>query len=107
MLVPVLPGGGCGRMRAANRLMCNMQIQLNGTPTDIPDALSARELLDRLELAGRRVALEVNGEIVPRSTHSGYRFHSDDKVEIVHAIGGGKKASAEFRMLRSKLNTQH
>ncbi|MDE1983398.1 MAG: sulfur carrier protein ThiS [Gammaproteobacteria bacterium] len=66
-----------------------MQIQLNGTPTDIPDALSARELLDRLELAGQRVALEVNGEIVPRSTHSGYRFHSDDKVEIVHAIGGG------------------
>ena len=76
-------------MPAANRLTCKMQIQLNGTPTDIPAALSARELLDRLELAGRRVALEVNGEIVPRSTHPGYRFHPDAKVEIVHAIGGG------------------
>lgn len=76
-------------MQAAQRVTCNMQIQLNGTPTDIPDALSARELLDRLELAGRRVALEVNGEIVPRSTHPGYRFRPDDKVEIVHAIGGG------------------
>lgn len=76
-------------MQAAQRVTCNMQIQLNGTSIDIPDALSARELLDRLELAGRRVALEVNGEIVPRSTHPGYRFRPDDKVEIVHAIGGG------------------
>ncbi|MDE2461703.1 MAG: sulfur carrier protein ThiS [Gammaproteobacteria bacterium] len=66
-----------------------MQIQLNGTSTDIPDALSARELLDRLELAGKRVALEVNGEIVPRSCHADHRFRPDDKVEIVHAIGGG------------------
>lgn len=76
-------------MQPAQRLTYNMHIQLNGIPTDIPDVLSARELLDRLQLAGRRVALEVNGEIVPRSTHPGYRFHPDDKVEIVHAIGGG------------------
>lgn len=66
-----------------------MQIRLNGTLTDVPDALSAYQLLDRLELAGKRVALEVNGEIVPRSTHSEYRLHPNDRVEIVHAIGGG------------------
>lgn len=66
-----------------------MQIQLNGTPKDIPQTLSASELLVQLDLAGRRVALEVNGEIVPRSAHDEYHFQSDDKVEIVHAIGGG------------------
>ncbi|MGH8378499.1 MAG: sulfur carrier protein ThiS [Gammaproteobacteria bacterium] len=66
-----------------------MQIQLNGASTDIPDALTARELIGRLELTGKRVALEVNGEIVPRSSHTGYHFKPADKVEIVHAIGGG------------------
>ena len=66
-----------------------MQIRLNGVPTDIPVALSAQELLGRLELAGKRVAVEVNGEILPRSRHAEIRFQADDQVEIVHAIGGG------------------
>lgn len=66
-----------------------MQIQLNGTPTDIPDALTVRELMWRLDLVGKRIALEVNGEIVPRSAHAKYCFKPNDKVEIVHAIGGG------------------
>lgn len=66
-----------------------MQIQLNGVPTDIPAALSARELLGRPEFTGKRVAVEVNGEILPRSRHAEARFQPHDKVEIVHAIGGG------------------
>lgn len=66
-----------------------MRIHLNGTTSDIPDALTAGELLLRLGCAGQRVALEVNGEIVPRSLHADFRFNPDDKVEIVHAIGGG------------------
>ncbi|MGA9852103.1 MAG: sulfur carrier protein ThiS [Gammaproteobacteria bacterium] len=66
-----------------------MQIRLNGKATDIPPALTARELIGRLKLTGKRIALEVNGEIVPRSGHAEYRFKPDDKVEIVHAIGGG------------------
>ena len=66
-----------------------MHIQLNGTATDMPDALSARELVERLELGGKRIALEVNGEILPRSGYAQHRFKDGDKVEIVHAIGGG------------------
>ncbi|HET7921515.1 MAG TPA: sulfur carrier protein ThiS [Gammaproteobacteria bacterium] len=66
-----------------------MEILLNGTPTPVADSLTAAELLRQLALAGKRVALEVNGEIVPRSTHAGFRFSPDDRVEIVHAIGGG------------------
>ncbi len=66
-----------------------MQLQVNGTATDLPPGLTARELLERLELGGKRVALEVNGEIVPRSEHAARQLKDGDKVEIVHAIGGG------------------
>ncbi|MDE2090696.1 MAG: sulfur carrier protein ThiS [Gammaproteobacteria bacterium] len=66
-----------------------MQIIVNGRPTDVPETLTARELILQLELAGKRIALEVNGEIVPRSTYGKYRFESGDKIEVVHAIGGG------------------
>ncbi|HSC46975.1 MAG TPA: sulfur carrier protein ThiS [Gammaproteobacteria bacterium] len=66
-----------------------MHIQLNGTATDLPDALSARELVERLELGGKRIALEVNGEILPRSGYDRHRLKDGDRVEIVHAIGGG------------------
>jgi sulfur carrier protein len=66
-----------------------MQILLNGNPADIPGTLSARDLIERLELSGKRVALEVNGEIVPRSLQGDYRFKTGDKIEVIHAIGGG------------------
>jgi len=66
-----------------------MQILVNGKPIEVPETLTARDLIRRLELVDKRIALEVNGEIVPRSTHVGYRFKMGDKVEVVHAIGGG------------------
>ena len=67
----------------------HVHILVNGNATEMPDALSARELVERLELAGKRIALEVNGEIVPRSGYAEHRFKDGDRVEIVHAIGGG------------------
>ncbi len=66
-----------------------MQIQLNGSPREIPEAATAAQLIDILELGGKRLAMEVNGEIVPRSTFADHRLQPDDRVEIVHAIGGG------------------
>ncbi|MGE5624672.1 MAG: sulfur carrier protein ThiS [Bacillota bacterium] len=66
-----------------------MQILLNGAATELPPGLTARELVERLELAGSRIAMEVNGEIVPRSTYAVHKIVDGDKVEIVHAIGGG------------------
>ena len=66
-----------------------MQIFLNGNPTPIADSLTAGELVSQLNLTGKRIALEVNGEIVPRSAYPEFRLNPDDKVEIVHAIGGG------------------
>ena len=66
-----------------------MKIILNGSSREVPDNLSASELILSLGLADRRLALEVNREIVPRSTFESHIIRPDDQVEIVHAIGGG------------------
>ncbi len=66
-----------------------MLIEVNGQTTDIAEGLSAAELLAELGFAGKRLALEINREIVPRSLHAEHRLQPGDRVEIVHAIGGG------------------
>ncbi len=66
-----------------------MKILLNGEPRELADGSSAAQLVADLELAGRRLAMEVNREIVPRSEYAGHVLHDGDQVEIVHAIGGG------------------
>jgi sulfur carrier protein len=66
-----------------------MQITLNGSPRDCPADLTIAQLLQDAGYGGRRVAVEVNLEIVPRSRHAEQRLAAGDQVEIVHAIGGG------------------
>ncbi|AAM38144.1 sulfur carrier protein ThiS [Xanthomonas citri pv. citri] len=66
-----------------------MNIQLNGTPRSLPDNLLLSALLEQEGLAQRRVAVEVNGEIVPRGRHADHALREGDVVEIVHALGGG------------------
>lgn len=66
-----------------------MQIILNGSPREVGQELSVAELLQQQQLADKRVAVELNGDIVPRSRHAEQRLRAGDRVEIVHAIGGG------------------
>ncbi len=67
----------------------HMDIHLNGEPRHIaPDSTVAALLRDE-GLAERRVAVEVNGEIIPRSRHAAHALAEGDRVEIVHALGGG------------------
>jgi len=66
-----------------------MNIQINGEPKSVDEHLTAAQLVDSLELTGKRLAMEVNQEIVPRSEYETYQFQENDKIEIVHAIGGG------------------
>lgn len=66
-----------------------MNIILNGASRDVADHLSASELLLSLDLADKRLALEVNQAIIPRSTFASHIIKPGDQVEIVHAIGGG------------------
>lgn len=66
-----------------------MQILLNGETYPLSKPLTLAELLEQLELTGKRLAVEVNLAIVPRSQHEQHVLKAGDKVEIVHAIGGG------------------
>ena len=66
-----------------------MQISLNGQRRTCGPALTITQLLDEAGYTGRRVAVEVNHEIVPRSQHENHSLRDGDQVEIVHAIGGG------------------
>jgi len=66
-----------------------MDIHLNGEPRELPDPCTVAQLLELAGFGQRRVAVEVNGAIVPRSTHAGHALHAGDRVEIVHALGGG------------------
>ena len=66
-----------------------MHIQLNGERYELPDGQSVADLLQRLELTGRRLAVELNRDIVLRSQHAATVLVEDDQVEVVHAIGGG------------------
>lgn len=66
-----------------------MQVLINGQATDIPEHSSVLNLLEQAQLQGKRVAVELNGEIVAKSRHADTRLNPDDRIEIVHAIGGG------------------
>lgn len=66
-----------------------LRIRLNGEPHPLPAPCSLTELLAAEGLAGRRVAVEVNGEIIPRGRHAEHMLADGDVVEIVHALGGG------------------
>jgi sulfur carrier protein len=66
-----------------------ISITVNGDRRQFAPPLDCAELLKRLELAGKRVALERNGEIVPRSRYADQALADGDTVEIVVAVGGG------------------
>jgi sulfur carrier protein len=66
-----------------------MEIVLNGKSATLDDRASVVDLLSSLELADKRVAVEVNGQIVPRSQHPTHELCENDRVEVVVAVGGG------------------
>ena len=66
-----------------------MEITLNGEAFQHKDKLTVQSLIDSQDLSGKRIAVEVNLEIIPRSRFSSHILHNGDRVEIVHAIGGG------------------
>ncbi len=66
-----------------------MQITLNGEARALDEGTTLRRLLEQLGLADKRLAVEINGAIVPRSQHAQRELRGEDRVEIVTAIGGG------------------
>ena len=66
-----------------------IQIHVNGHMRALPETAGLETLLAEMGLAGKRVAVEINREIVPRAQHGDRRLRDGDRVEIVQAIGGG------------------
>ena len=65
------------------------KIQLNGDGYEINNGSNLSELLIKLKIEKSKVAIEVNGEIVERKKYNNLILSKNDKVEIVHFIGGG------------------
>ena len=76
-------GGDNGAMEGT------IQIRLNGASYPLAGACTVAALLEAAGYGGRRVAVEVNGGIVPRSRHDAHLLQDGDAVEIVQALGGG------------------
>jgi len=66
-----------------------MKITINGDSTDIRDNSSVAELLEHLQIGRDRVAVEISLEIVPKACYASHIIQEDDKIEIVHFVGGG------------------
>ena len=69
--------------------MKSINLLINGEPRDFPTQLKVSDLVETLGFAGKRVAIERNGEIVPRSTYGNTVLLDGDQLEIVVAVGGG------------------
>lgn len=67
-----------------------MKILLNGQEKSLGAPVTVAGLLKEMGLGDRRVAVEVNREIIPRSRHNEYQLQDNDRVEVVFAIGGGE-----------------
>ena len=67
-----------------------MQVTLNGLPHQFdPPPATVAELVRALHLEGKRIAVEMNGEIVPKSRYAETRVTAGDQLEVVAAVGGG------------------
>ena len=67
-----------------------MQVTLNGSPHQFdPPPATVAELVRALQLEGKRIAVEMNGEIVPKSRYAETRITAGDQLEVVAAVGGG------------------
>jgi len=66
-----------------------MEIYINGECQQFPEPLSMVELLQRLELQGDRIAVELNRQIVRREQWSSTQLREKDRLEIVQFVGGG------------------
>jgi sulfur carrier protein len=66
-----------------------MELFVNGAARRFTAPLSVADLVAALELTGKRIAVEVNGDIVPRGRHGETQLQAADRIEIVVAVGGG------------------
>lgn len=66
-----------------------MEIVLNGQPKTLADQITLAQLVEQLGFTGKRIAVERNGDIVPKSLYASVNLAAADRLEIVVAVGGG------------------
>ncbi len=66
-----------------------MRVIVNGEPHELTDGLTVAGLISQLSLNGRRIAVEVNREILDRESYAACSLTDGDEIEIVHFVGGG------------------
>lgn len=89
---PETPSPSATRSRVGSRRPdpgARLSLRVNGEERRVPAPCSVAELLRVLELDGRRIAVAVNREVVPRSAFARHALASGDRVEILEAVGGG------------------
>jgi len=66
-----------------------LALSVNGEPVEAPPDATVRRLLELLQLDGRRIAVAVNRDVVPRSEYEERSLGDGDRIEILEAVGGG------------------
>ncbi len=66
-----------------------MKISVNGDEKEYAQQIKLQALIEEMSLEGKRYAVEVNREIIPKRQHPDYQLSEGDVVEVVHAVGGG------------------
>ena len=66
-----------------------LELKINGESRQFSDALTVSGLIEQLGYTGKRIAIERNGEIVPKSQHATTALATGDRLEMVVAVGGG------------------
>ena len=66
-----------------------MKLTVNGKPHTHDDVSTIASLLELLEVRGRRVAVMVNDDVVPKARFAEFELHEGDRVEIINMVGGG------------------
>jgi thiamine biosynthesis protein ThiS len=66
-----------------------MTVRLNGEQRECREGMTLADLVAELGLGTRRIAVEVNRDIIPRDEYAHCRLHPGDEIELVHFVGGG------------------
>lgn len=70
--------------------MKTLRVYVNGQPRELTNPLSLAELITQLELPAARIAVELNRTVVRRGDWNATELHDEDRIEIVHFVGGGR-----------------
>ncbi len=79
----------CGANSNMGNIFKVITVNINGATRQFPKSTRISALIEEMALSGKRIALERNGEIVPRSSFATQQLSEGDRLEIVVAVGGG------------------